>query len=414
MARKNYDWKERPALEPHTKAKHDILRAYFSAYLQTRCGLPQRERFRIVVVDGFAGGGLYRTGEYGSPIIFVECLKQASRSINAYRAANGMKPLEIECLMLTNDKERVAAQQLELNLAPHLASIKDECPHLKVDHESYSDGFQALYPRLKNRIQRAKCKNVFFNLDQCGYSLVSSGIIRDILSSWTSAEVLLTFSIDSALTFVSQDRSKSKVPLEPEIVARLEEAKKNQNQGMFSTNEWLGVAERAIFAHLKDCATYVSPFAIKNPTGWRYWLMHFANVPRARQVYNNVLHESETSQGHYGRAGLKMLEYDFDHDSPNLYLFSKDSREMARESLHEDIPRLISESGDVLSVSEFYATAYSETPAHSDDIHQCMIDSPEIEIITPDGGKRRSANGIRPDDTMKLTLQRSFLFGFDD
>ena len=412
MSIKPYDWPNRPRLEDHTKAKHDILAAYFTEYLRVRCAMPQQSKFRIVIVDGFSGGGLYEGGAYGSPIIFVECLKQACLELNAYRQINGMKALAIECLLLTNDANQAAVAELRSNLAPHLAAITESVPNLTISHEDYCQPFEALYPELKRRINRANCRNVFFNLDQCGYSLVGTSLIRDALSAWTSAEVLLTFNIDSALTFVSQEQEKSRVPLEPEIVARLEEAK--NDHGRFARREWLGLAERVIFAQLKDCATYVSPFSIKNPSGWRYWLMHFANVARARQVYNDVLHESKTSQGHYGRAGLKMLEYDFDHDHPNLYLFDKDSRIMARESLHEDIPRLIAESGDVLEVGDLYATAYSETPAHSDDIHQCMIDHPDIEIITATGGARRSANRIRPDDTLTLSRQTHLLFGFGD
>ena len=40
--------------------------------------------------------------------------------------------------------------------------------------------------------------------------------------------------------------------------------------------------------------------------------------------------------------------------------------------------RFISESGDTLSMSDFYSAAYSETPAHSDDIHKMIIDNPDI------------------------------------
>ena len=60
--------------------------------------------------------------------------------------------------------------------------------------------------------------------------------------------------------------------------------------GMMTRNEWLGTAERTVFDAFRLCAPYVSPFSINNPDGWRYWLIHFANTYRARQVYNNILH----------------------------------------------------------------------------------------------------------------------------
>ena len=40
-------------------------------------------------------------------------------------------------------------------------------------------------------------------------------------------------------------------------------------------------------------------------------------------------------------------------------------------------------------MSDFYECAYSETPAHTDDIHDMIIENPELEVITEAGGSRR-------------------------
>lgn len=63
-------------------------------------------------------------------------------------------------------------------------------------------------------------------------------------------------------------------------------------------------------------------------------------------------------------------------------------------------------------MEEFYAAAYSETPAHSEAIHKSIIHNPEIEVITPNGGKRREASAVDVGDTLKLKSQRCVLFGF--
>ena len=78
-----------------------------------------------------------------------------------------------------------------------------------------------------------------------------------------------------------------------------------------------------MFDAFRMCARYVSPFSINNPDGWRYWLIHFANTYRARQVYNNVLHANSSTQAHFGRSGLNMLRYDPCHDGGSLYLFDE-------------------------------------------------------------------------------------------
>jgi hypothetical protein len=179
--------------------------------------------------------------------------------------------------------------------------------------------------------------------------------------------------------------------------------------GMISNAAFLGAAERIVFESFKVVARFVSPFSIANPDGWRYWLIHFANNYRARQVYNNVLH-GNGSQAHFGRSGLDMLAYDPAKDEGTLYLFERSDRTKAKEQLIDDIPRLVAESGDAMHVAEFYEAAYNATPAHADDIHAAMIESDELEIFTESGGQRRKANTIVVGDTIKLKSQRSFAF----
>lgn len=409
MAKKEYDWRSGAHLEEHTKKKHSILSKYFRQYLLTRCQIPQQEKFRLVVVDGFSGAGLYSCGSFGSPLIFVDVLIKATNEINIHRSAQGMKPIQVECLLLLNDLNSDVVEHLKENITPHLIRAKDEAANLFIEAEFFGSKFEDLYPQIKSRIQTARCSNVLFNLDQCGYSHVTSIVIRDIASSWKKAEVLLTFMIESLLTYLSPQKGANAVPLEPEVQVKIDRLLDEDNP--ISKSEWLGEAEKVAYTHLKNCATYVSPFSINNPDGWRYWLMHFSNVYRARQVYNNILHEEDATQAHYGRAGLNMLSYD-PRDEVSLYLFDTDSRQAAKESLYEDIPNFVAASGDTLAVEEFYASAYSETPAHSDDIHEMIIENPDLEVITESGGKRRQANTIKASDRIKLKSQQSLFFMF--
>ncbi|MDP6690957.1 MAG: three-Cys-motif partner protein TcmP, partial [Alphaproteobacteria bacterium] len=74
MARKSYDWSGGAELDDHTRCKHKILKEYFRQYLITRCQLPQQEKFRLAIIDGFAGAGIYNCGSFGSPLIILETL----------------------------------------------------------------------------------------------------------------------------------------------------------------------------------------------------------------------------------------------------------------------------------------------------------------------------------------------------
>jgi three-Cys-motif partner protein len=409
MSKKNYNWKEGAVLEEHTKKKHEILRAYFREYLVTRCKLPLQEKFRLAIVDGFSGAGLYKCGSYGSPLIFIEVLIEATNEINLNRVDQGMRPIQIECFLVLNDSIKEVVDQLRQNISPLMIQAKDTCSNLRIETQYFNAPFEEVYPEIKQRLQLAKCRNVMFNLDQCGYSQVTSSIIRDIISSWSSAEVILTFMIGSMLTYLSPAKTSGNVPLEPEIEDRIRALLGSGNS--IGKKEWLGEAELVTFAHLKGCAPFVSPFSINNPGGWRYWLMHFASSYRAREVYNNLLHRDEATQAHFGRSGLHMLSYDPQTEG-RLYLFDDDSRESAKVELYDDIPRLVAESGDTLGMGDFYRAAYSETPAHSDDIHEMIIDNPDIEVITESGGERRKPNTIKPTDTLRLKNQRSMFFMF--
>jgi len=57
MVEKPYKWSEGAKLEEHSRRKHKILREYFYEYLKVRCQNPKQQRFRLAIMDGFAGGG---------------------------------------------------------------------------------------------------------------------------------------------------------------------------------------------------------------------------------------------------------------------------------------------------------------------------------------------------------------------
>lgn len=406
MVEKKYEWTSGAKLEEHSRRKHKILREYVFDYLTVRCKLPQQGKFRIAIIDGFAGGGRYQCGSPGSPLIFIEELKRAVEGVNAQRVVQGLGTIEVECLLIFNDANTDAIELLKTHVAPMLVEANLSCPklHLKIEYLNYT--FESAYPHIKNLLMQGRYRNVIFNLDQCGHSHVERNTILDIMRSYPAAEVFYTFVISSLLAFLQKDQPER-------LRAQLDHLALNNNDvqaldALMSHKDWLGTAERIVFDAFRVCAPYVSPFSINNPGGWRYWLIHFANVYRARQVYNNILHDNASLQAHFGRSGLNMLSYDPKHDEGMLYLFDVSGRASAKEQLLGDIPRLIVEAGDVMPVVAFYESIYNITPAHADDVHAAIIDNPDLEVITPAGGERRKANTIGVDDVIKIKKQTSF------
>ena len=406
MVEKQYAWKTGATLEEHSKRKHKVVGEYIARYLAVRCQLPQQSRFRLAIVDGFAGGGRYKDGSPGSPVIFVDELRRAVESFNARRLVERMSPLDIECLLVLNDFASETVELLKENLAPLLAEISQNVPRLHIRVEYFNSEFESAYPRIKQLIEVGSYQNVLFNLDQCGTSKVDIKTIVDIIGSFASAEIFYTFGIETLISFLNKsDPDALAKKLEPFGVSGSQLAELSQ---LMSRPAWLGAAERIVFDAFRGCARYVSPFSIHNPNGWRYWLIHFANSVRARQEYNDILHQNSSSQAHFGRSGLHMLTYDPSEVDSMLYLFDDAGRAHARAQLHDDVPRLITSYGDAIGVGEFYASIYNATPAHMLDINYAIIENTDVEVITEDGGERRKASTIKVSDTLRMKHQRSF------
>ena len=403
---KRYSWGDGVELEEHTRRKHKILREYFARYLDVRCVRPQQTKFRLAVIEGFAGGGRYKCGTAGSPIIFLEELRSAVDRFNIKRQAESMAPLEIECFLVLNDDSPEAVCLLKNHVEPLVAATRAEVPKLHLQVRYFEKPFEVLYSEVKELLVQGRYQNVLFNLDQYGHSDVGLGTLSDIGSSFASAEIFYTFGISSLLAFLR----KSNLQLLTKQLGFLGVTSTDLSSldGQMSKREWLGAAERLVFESFHGCARYVSPFSINNPDGWRYWLIHFANSYRARQEYNDVLHRNSSMQAHFGRSGLNMLAFDPQQTENVLYLFDVSGRETATQQLLEDIPRLVTDFGDAVGVGEFYGSIYNMTPAHMDDIHAAIVDNPDLQVLTPSGGERRKANTIDAGDTLRMKRQRSF------
>ena len=243
MARKAYQWAGGATLEDHSKRKHEILREYFAQYLSVRCQLPQQEKFRFAVIDGFSGGGRYKCGTAGSPIIFIEELRGATERVNLARAANGMKPLEIECLLILNDFDGDAFNALKDNVAPLQAEIAENMPRLHLRIEILNMDFEAAYQqRIKPMLAQGRYSNLLFNLDQCGYSLVRYETLMEIMRLSNSVEAFYTFAIDSLLAYLQKSNPIALTAQTRHLGVDL--GNHTAMEDLLSRNDWLGAAER--------------------------------------------------------------------------------------------------------------------------------------------------------------------------
>ncbi|MBL4749101.1 MAG: three-Cys-motif partner protein TcmP [Amylibacter sp.] len=399
----HYDWQNGAKIEPHSLVKLEILDEYLREYVNVRCGLPQQEHFRLSVVDGFCGGGLYSCGTSGSPLVILKALNEVSTEINFRRQIEGFKQIDFQFFLYFNDIDPNAIEAVKVLIKNCLEEFSDNGGKARYFIEYFEGDFQSNLAEMSDRILTSKVRNSLFNLDQYGYSNISEETLQKVMSLTNSSEVFLTFSIKSFLAFLSpHQRQQTRI-----FNGSISEVSLHKNK-----KAWLADVERLVYEEFNNLASYVSPFSINGEKGWEYWLVHFANAYRARQVYNDILHRKKNSQAHMGRSGLQMLRYS-SYEETSLYLFDRESRQVAKAELLSDIPQYLTDrvKDQIISVEQFYEKTYNQTPAHSDDINGALIKSSELEVLTTHGGKRRKPQMIKKTDIVRLAPQRIFHFG---
>lgn len=91
------------------------------------------------------------------------------------------------------------------------------------------------------------------------------------------------------------------------------------------------------------------------------------------------------------------------------YTFDDDARKCTEEKLHLDIPRLIYANEDGQSFETLHATTCNDSPATAriyKGVLGSLVKQGEIDIISPDGRHKTSANQIKDEDRILPPRQR--------
>ena len=408
MTEKPYNWKEGAELQEHSRAKHAVQERYLANYIRERCKNPMWENFNFAIVDGFSGGGVYKGKIPGSPVILANTLLTTVKKINFERTLRGHRTVNVKCLMIMNDLNVDAIHSLKEQMAPCEAKSRESGSGVNLITEYHADKFENKVDEFIKRIASERYGSVLYYLDQCGYSKVAISTIHNLMKSARSVEVFLTYAIQSLLTFLRKDNPEKLANNLNHLGVREDDILTIDER--IGKKEMLGQMERLVHNTFSKTSDYFSPFAINNPDGWKYWLMHFVKNAQGRVVFNEVLHSLEGTQAHCGGSGLKMFSHNpKDKHQGALFEFDEWARNSSREQLCEDVVRFMCDYKDeTVDAETFLMHAFKETPALSDDIKTALIDSPDINIITKNGGSRRTHKGIHPTDIIKKNPQARF------
>ncbi len=171
-------------LEPHTAAKHEILRRYVQAWAPI---LSQGNFPHLVFVDGFAGPGRYSMGEEGSPIIAIKAVIDQPRPIKA----------KVDFHFIELDKRRsdhLFTEIAALSVSPNV-TIKVHAGR------SFQDAFPEVWSSYTLMPGRSRPPTFVF-IDPFGFKIPFS-YVAEVLRA-QSCEVLITFMFEEINRFLSQ------------------------------------------------------------------------------------------------------------------------------------------------------------------------------------------------------------------
>lgn len=177
-------------LEPHTRAKHEILKRYLQAWVP----ILSLGRFpEVLYVDGFAGPGIYSGGEPGSPIIALRAARDQRVHITA----------KISFLFIENDPDR--AELLEEQIAAEAPTLPTNF-QVQVMNDTFEAAFGGVLGSCKDRGQRLPPTFAF--IDPFGWD-VPFAMVAEIMT-YRSCEVLVTFMYEEINRFIGHpDQEKN-------------------------------------------------------------------------------------------------------------------------------------------------------------------------------------------------------------
>jgi three-Cys-motif partner protein len=161
-------------IEPHTKAKHEILRRYLGAWFP----ILSKWSGRIIYLDGFAGPGIYTGGDVGSPVVALET------AVN-----HTLLPRFQEIKFLFIEKDKARAQKLK-------EVLKERFPKLppNINYNVFDGEFAPTFEEGLNELEKqgANLAPTFAFIDPFGFSGLPMELIARLLSC-NKCEVLITF-----------------------------------------------------------------------------------------------------------------------------------------------------------------------------------------------------------------------------
>ena len=398
-----------PMIEDHSIAKLSVLRNYISDYIDRLCeGFP-RDVFKLDLVDGFSGGGLFLDGSKevpGTPLIMLEEAGKALSRLNERRVKPLRFDLKFHFVDIADDHTDYLKRVLEQR------GFVPPQHNVEVCNAPFAKAVGRIIADIKQRQPRAG--RALFLLDQKGFSQVEFALVRRIFEELKHAEVILTFAAETLVNYMVE---------RPELHAAVRpiELGESDVRDLIDLKNGAGgraVAQRALRDRIRvgAGATYDTPFFIRPRRSRRaLWFVHLSRHPVARDVMIQCHWNNFNRFEHYGSGGLDMMGWDSLKDGRlPLFGFSQYDACELHQQLVDSIPRELPSLGISLpvSVQDFRVAVANHTAARFSDLDHALstlASDGEFDILTRDGKLRqRGLTRLDPSDLISFTSRPMF------
>lgn len=408
---KKYDWgisKPLPLIESHSLIKLDIIEKYLETYIRHLTLYPYTEKLKFAIVDGFCGGGLYKDNKnneiYGSPLRILNTIQNLPNIINIEREEQKLRKIQFDIDIVLIEKDIETYEFLIQNIKHRGLNI--------IEPKTYNTSFQKSYLKVINDLKSQKYNKAIFILDQYGYSDANISTIKNILSSFKNAEIILTFACDSLIDYLSEKNKTAlfNLGLDRLNVEYLLDTKKEDDR---NRNTIRATLLDGIIQQVGAC--FYTPFFIKGTQTHRaYWLLHFSNHPIARNEMVKLHYKYYNSFIHYGGSGLDMFGYcSKDLDTLSPFLFAEEDKKQSLKRIIDQIDEKVSRHNGK-TFGDLIRLEINQTPATieiiKESLHEYLYYG-DIEIIdTKTNRLIKNYKNIKLDHIIKRTKQQRFKF----
>ena len=391
-----------PILGDHSAAKHEILSEYIQKYLRIVCSRHQMRKFDITIVDGFAGGGIYKEDKPGSPLVIIGAVNKARIDINKDRK----NPIDInpEYFFIEKDPDNFES----------LSEVFRDHPDSQFIHTINND-FHWELDRIIDAVKKKNPKRgggVIFFLDQEGYTAVNMRTIDYIKRELPKSEIILTFAISNLIDFISEPellrQQADKIGLRHLNVDEICHIKdyvvdyRNIIESKFSE----AISKSTSFQ-------YYRPFFVEPQGNHRgYWLLHLAQNYRAHNAMTEATWKSGNSMRHYGGVGTRALEVFYKgryKGIPSIFgdTFTDEAWSEHREGLVTDLARIVWKYENI-NVEQLIESTCNDTAAPPEMYLEALSNNNEIVVLGKSGGNKRGGK-VSLSDILKPRRQKLLL-----